>query len=64
MATITVNIPDDRMEQLKKLAQDSQVTPEELVNNHIESLLNSVEEFKLAANYVLQKNAELYRRLE
>jgi antitoxin FitA len=63
MATIAVNIPDDRMEKLKKLAHDSQITTEELVNNQIESLLSSAEEFDRVAKYVLQKNAELYRRL-
>ncbi len=64
MASITVTIPDEQLENLQQLARDSQVSPEYLVRANIEGWLGaSNDEFKQAASYVLKKNAELYRRL-
>jgi antitoxin FitA len=64
MASITVTIPDEQLEQLQQLARDSQVSPEDLVRANIEGwLAASNDEFTQAASYVLKKNAELYRRL-
>lgn len=64
MTTITITLPDDRLQQLKEIANRFRVAPEELVRASIEELLARPEEdFQRALDYVLRKNAELYRRL-
>ncbi len=64
MASITVNIPDDRFQQLQQLAKDSQVSTEDLLRASIEDWLACPKyEFTQASSYVLKKNAELYQRL-
>jgi antitoxin FitA len=64
MASITINIPDEQLQKLQQLARDSQVSPEDLLRINIEDwLARPQDEFTQAANYVLNKNAELYRRL-
>ena len=64
MTTITISLPDDRLAGLKQMADRFGVTPEELARVGIEELLAKPEEdFERAMNYVLKKNAELYRRL-
>ena len=62
--TITISLPDDRLQKLKEIAARFSVAPEELVRVSIEELLTRPEEeFRRALEYVLNKNAELYRRL-
>lgn len=64
MSSITVTIPDERLLKLKELAHRFNVAPEDLVRVSVEELLNRPEDsFKQAVDYVLNKNAELYRRL-
>lgn len=64
MTTLQVAISDDRLSKLKEIAARLKVTPEELVRVSIEDLVTQPEEsFRQAAEYVLKKNAELYRRL-
>jgi hypothetical protein len=64
MTTITISLPDDRLQQLKKKAIRLKIAPEELVRASVEELLTRPdEEFRQALEYVLNKNAELYRRL-
>jgi uncharacterized protein YbaP (TraB family) len=64
MSTITIQLPDDRMQALQKLALDAKVRPEELLQARVEEWLNEPEQdFLKAAQYVLEKNEELYRRL-
>lgn len=64
MTTITISLPDDRLQKLREIATRLSVAPEELVRASIEELLNRPEEeFQQALAYVLNKNAELYRRL-
>ena len=64
MSAITISLPDDRLEQLKALAQQAGVTPEELARASLEDWLRGPRaDFAEAARYVLAKNAELYRRL-
>jgi antitoxin FitA len=64
MAFITINIPDEQLQKLQQLARDSQVSSEELLRVNIEEwLTRPQDEFIQAADYVLKKNAELYRRL-
>jgi len=64
MTHITISIPDDRMQKLREKASRFQVAPEDLVRASLEDLLARPEEdFRQALEYVLSKNAELYRRL-
>jgi antitoxin FitA len=64
MASITINIPDEQLQKLQQLARESQVSPEDLLRVNIEEwLARPQDEFIQAADYVLKKNAELYRRL-
>lgn len=64
MTTFTITIPDDRLSKLKEMAAHFQVTPEELVRVSLEELLTRPEDaFQRAVDFVLGKNAELYRRL-
>ena len=64
MSAITINISEERMRQLTELAARLGVSPEELARVSVEELLARPEEkFEEAARHVLEKNAELYRRL-
>lgn len=64
MTSITINLPDEQWQKLKEVADSFGITPEELIQTNIEELVKKTDEnFKQAAEYVLNKNAELYRRL-
>ena len=64
MTTITISLPEDRLQKLKEIASRFSVAPEELVRASIEELLTRPEdEFRQVLEYVLRKNAELYQRL-
>ena len=64
MTTITISLPDDRLQKLKEIAMRLNIVPAELVRISIEELLTRPEEeFQRVLEYVLNKNAELYRRL-
>lgn len=64
MATITISLPADKLEHLKVVAWRFQVAPEERIRLSIEELLTRPkDDFRQALDYVLKKNAELYKRL-
>ena len=64
MASITIDLPDQQFEKVQKLAQKLGISTEELLRISIEDWLNHPKsEFVRAADYVLNKNAELYQRL-
>jgi len=64
MTSITITLPEDRLAKLREVAARLNVTPEDLARVSIEELLTQPDEaFNQAAEYVLQKNSELYRRL-
>jgi len=64
MNTITIALSDESFFRLRELAKEAQVAPEELVRASVDEWLNRPnEDFDRAANHVLRKNAELYRRL-
>lgn len=64
MASISVTLPNDRLQKLQEIAARLGVTPEDLVRVSIEELLARPDDaFQQAVDYVLNKNAELYRRL-
>jgi antitoxin FitA len=64
MTTITIVLPDERLLELKERAVQYSVSPEELVLISIEDLLSRPDEsFQQAVDYVIRRNAALYRRL-
>lgn len=64
MTTLTIELSVEQFEKLERLAELYQIAPEELVRFSLEELLaRPQEDFAQALTYVLQKNAELYRRL-
>jgi hypothetical protein len=64
MTTVTVSLSEERLEQLRELARRVNVSPEELARAGLEDWLRQPrEDFSHAARYVLEKNAELYKRL-
>ena len=64
MTSITITLPEDRLAKLREIAARLHVTAEDLARVSIEELLTRPDEtFKRAAEYVLQKNSDLYRRL-
>ncbi|MBD2197076.1 MULTISPECIES: DNA-binding protein [Calothrix] len=64
MNTITINIPDEHLLKLQQKATRLGISVEELVLMGVEELLNQPEtSFKDVMDYVLNKNAELYKRL-
>jgi len=64
MSTITVTISDECLLKLKELADQLNITPEELARVSIDEFLARPDDaFERAAYYVLNKNSELYRRL-
>ncbi|MDH6106446.1 DNA-binding protein [Anabaenopsis tanganyikae CS-531] len=64
MATITINISEEQLQKLQELAQQLNISTEQLLSASLEDLLNRRQgEFTQAANYVMQKNAQLYQRL-
>ena len=64
MSSITVTVSDDRLARLKEIADRFSISPEDLVRVSIDELLARPDDsFEKAAEYVLNKNSELYRRL-
>lgn len=64
MTSITINLSDSQFQKLQDLAQLHGIAVEVLLRASLEDWLNcQTSEFVDAADYVLKKNAELYRRL-
>ncbi len=64
MKNLIIMLPEERMAKLREMAVGLGTSPEELARASIEDLLGRPEEdFERAAQYILHKNAELYRRL-
>lgn len=64
MSNITITVPETQLTQLKEKAARLGITIGDLVLLSIEEILSRPdEEFRQTAEYVLRKNAELYRRL-
>lgn len=64
MTSITITLPDDRVEKLRDTAAQLKVSPEDLARASIEELLTRPDDaFQQAMEYVLKKNAGLYKRL-
>ncbi|MBD1911443.1 MULTISPECIES: DNA-binding protein [unclassified Leptolyngbya] len=64
MASITIDLSDSQFQQLQDLAKVHGIAIEVLLKASLEDWLNLQKGgFVSAADYVLNKNAELYRRL-
>ena len=61
---ISVDLSEDQAERLRKAAERLGVRPEDLARAGVTDLLRQPDEdFERAAEHVLRKNEELYRRL-
>ncbi len=64
MTTIAIPLSEERAAQLRIWAEQAGLPPEEFLRRRVEQMLDRPDpQFRQAASYVLQKNAELYRRL-
>jgi hypothetical protein len=64
VTTITIPLSEERLEQLRLWAEQVGLPPEEFLRRRVEQILDRPDEpFRQAATYVLEKNADLYRRL-
>jgi hypothetical protein len=65
MPAITITLSEEQLRELRELAEEVNVTPEDLVRASVEEWLRRPnDDFARAAMYVLEKNAALYRRWE
>jgi len=64
MKTLEVQLPEETASKLEHAAERLSLSPEQLLLLSIEEKLSQLdEEFRDATAEVLQKNADLYRRL-
>ena len=64
MTVVNIPLTEEQLAKLREKARRLQVPPEALLVATLEDLLSRPnEEFQRAMEYVLEKNAELYRRL-
>jgi antitoxin FitA len=64
MKVLELQLPEQTASKLQEAAERLSVSPEQLSILSIEEKLTKLEdEFRRSAEYALQKNADLYRRL-
>ena len=64
MKTLEVRLPEQTASRLEEAAERLSVSPEELLLLSVEEKLAQLDaELRESSDYVLKKNAELYRRL-
>lgn len=64
MTTLRFDISDDKAKALEEAAERLGISLEELLRASVDETLQELDaDFEKAAQHVLQKNAELYRRL-
>ncbi len=64
MSELTIHLEAGELDRLRKLAEQCGRSPEELARENLRKwLADERAEFLSAANVILKKNAELYRRL-
>ena len=62
--TLTIPLPDDAERRLREAAQRLRIPMDQLAAAAVRDFVSRPEpEFDAAARHVLQKNAELYKRL-
>jgi len=60
---LEIRIPDDTAEKIEASAQEKGVSVDELVRQSVEEKFARDKQFEKAARHVLDKNADLYKRL-
>jgi len=64
MTTFTISLSDEEMRRLENLSEREGLTMEQMVRCCIRDLIAQPDEsFQITAKQVIEKNAELYRRL-
>ncbi len=64
MARLTISLSDEEMRRLEALGKREGLTVEQMVRLGINDFIGQPDDaFRTAAQRVLEKNAELYRRL-
>lgn len=64
MAPLTISLSDEEMNRLEALGKRDSLTVEQIVRLGINGFINQLDHaFCTAAKRVIEKNAELYRRL-
>ena len=64
MATLTISLSDEEMRRLEVLGEREGLTIEQMVRLGINDFIGQPDDaFRSAAKRVMEKNAELYRRL-
>ena len=63
MSTVSFQVEDEKAGRLADAARERGVEVEELLRQITDDFLARKQGFESAAKYVLNKNAELYRRL-
>ena len=64
MTTVTVSLSDEEMRRLEELSSREGLTVEQMVRIGINDFISQPDDsFRAAARRVMEKNAELYRRL-
>jgi hypothetical protein len=63
MKTLEIHVPEEVASRLEHAAREKGVSLDELVRISVEEKLARDAEFAAAAEYVLAKNTELYKRL-
>lgn len=64
MTTVTVSLSDEEMRRLAELSKREGLTVEQMVRLAISDFIGQPDDsFRIATKRVMQKNAELYRRL-
>ncbi|MDJ0718862.1 MAG: ribbon-helix-helix protein, CopG family [Prochloraceae cyanobacterium] len=65
MSQLTINLPEEQIEQIQEIAQKLGLSTEKLLEIKINDWLTETKPyFSQAANYILKKNSELYKRLK
>ena len=64
MATLTISLSDEEMRRLEALGEREGLTVEQMVRLGIHDFIGQPDDaFHAAATRVMEKNAEIYRRL-
>ncbi|MBI5315593.1 MAG: ribbon-helix-helix protein, CopG family [Nitrospirae bacterium] len=64
MATLTISLSDEEMRRMEELSKREGLTVEQMVRLCIHDFIGQPDDtFHAAAKRVIEKNAELYRRL-
>jgi hypothetical protein len=63
MKTLEIQVPDETASKIEQAAQQRGMSVEELLQASVEEKIERDAQFERAVGRVLEKNAELYRRL-